>query len=141
MGAQEWRKAADAFGKRFPYVAKNSRFDLLDNAETRLVEFMISDEGKAAQALLKAGNRRIVFGNLIVRYYEFMGDPVAQTYELSAHGLSCHGGRHCDYFEVEPLDAVRAFYQVNSDRGDIVDWIKEQLDLIAKQMLKESTQK
>ena len=136
MGVKEWRKAAEAYGKKFP-TAKKKNFDRIDKSESELINFFLSDDWKVAQTLLKAANRRIRLGHLLVNlsYNNF--------YYLDAHGL-CHyvSDISADRFEATPLDAIHSFYRgVTHDHDDIMEWIRGQLGLIAKQVLKEATQK
>lgn len=134
MSASEWREAAKAYANKFPDVANQSNFDLYDQTETKLIEFLISSDWKSAQAMLRAANRSIFLGRLSFNLQTTI------EYYLDAHGLYHHcpcGG--CSQFEAMPLDAVRSFYSHDQHKNlNMIDFIKGQLDLIALQTLKEA---
>lgn len=138
MGAKEWREAAETFNKKYSMPGELSYFELCDRAETKLIEFMASDEWKATRALLHIWMQKIDLGVL----YEDREIRKIRRYFLGQHGLSYLLASEIDCFEATARDAVSAFYGTREHRKlniSMVDWIKEQLDIMAKQVLNLAT--
>ncbi len=131
MGASEWRKAAEAYANKFLDVSKEAA--RIIQAENELMEFFMSDEWQAAGVLLLAGNESIFLGRLSFDLSS------SREYRLGGHGLYHHNpSSGASYFKATPLDAVRAFYWYRNENVNMVARIREILDFIAKQMLKEA---
>lgn len=138
MSASEWREAAKVYANKFPDVSKQIERNI--KAEAELMEFLMSDDWKAGQVLLAAGNRSINLGSTDLSSLVGDGCKIEMAYILDAYGLRWHSKGEQVFFEAATLDTVHAFYRFDRHRGDdIVEYIKHQLDVIAIQMLREAS--